>query len=119
MTNESRDKQLAVLRIAVGAGAWLAPDVAARLFGLDPGANPQARYLGRLFGIRDIALGVGLLVSREPQLWRRLGVVCDSADAAAGVLGYRDGSLPLKAAVPATAVALLAAGVGAASLSDA
>src|SRR5207245_5660578 len=52
-------KGLAGLRVAIGVTAWLFPNLAGRLFGLDPESNPQAPYLARLFGVRDIALGLG------------------------------------------------------------
>jgi lipopolysaccharide/colanic/teichoic acid biosynthesis glycosyltransferase len=48
------------IRASVGAGAWVAPQLAGRLFGLDTVANPQLPYMGRLFGIRDVALAAGL-----------------------------------------------------------
>ena len=57
--NEQIVNGLVGLRTAVGAGAWLAPRLSARMFGLDPAGNPQAPYLGRLFGVRDVALALG------------------------------------------------------------
>jgi len=51
------------MRGAIGTGAWLAPKLSGRLFGLDPAANPQAPYLGRLFAVRDAALAFGLSTS--------------------------------------------------------
>ena len=62
-----RSNAIAIGRIAVGAGAWLAPNLSGRLFGLDPEGNPQASYLGRLFGARDVALGAGVLRSPRKQ----------------------------------------------------
>ena len=58
--NEQLIQQLVATRAAIGAAAWLMPRLSGRLFGLDPDANPQAAYLGRLFGVRDVALGIGL-----------------------------------------------------------
>jgi hypothetical protein len=106
------------LRGAVGAGAWLAPRSSGRLFGLDPDANPQASYLGRLFGARDAALAFGLSGSSGPQRsqWLRIGIACDLADAAAGLLAGRRGELPKVATVLVTATALAAAGLGVAAL---
>src|SRR5215210_4697079 len=83
---------LSGLRAAVGVGAWATPNVSGRLFGLDPVNNPQASYLGRLFG------------------------ACDLAHAAAGYIAGRTGVLPKPAAIMVTGVALLAAGMGAAAL---
>lgn len=116
--NEQIIQTLVGLRSAIGAGAWLMPRFSGRLFGLDPDANPQAPYLGRLFGVRDVALGVGLGSSSGDQRrqWLQLGIVCDLADAAAGVLAGRRGELPPRATVMVTATALMAAGMGIAAL---
>src|ERR1700680_1404127 len=54
---------LAGLRIAVGAASWLTPRPAGKLLWLDSKANPQAPYLARLFGARDIALAYGAMSS--------------------------------------------------------
>jgi hypothetical protein len=99
---------------------WAAPDFSARLFGLDPDANPQATYLGRLFAVRDLALGVGTLAAEPParRLWLQAGVACDLADAAASLLGKRDGYLPAFSALGTAAIALVAAGMGVAALND-
>jgi hypothetical protein len=112
--NEQVVQQLVAVRTAIGTGAWIAPRLSARLFGLDPDGNPQAPYLGRLFGIRDVALGYGLGSSQgaERQQWLRIGVACDLADAAAGLLAGRSGDLPKRAAVLVTATALVAAALG-------
>lgn len=106
------------VRSAIGAGAWLAPRLSGRLFGLDVDGNPQAPYLARLFGVRDVALGLGLAGSQgsQRQQWLQLGVACDLADAAAGVLAGRSGALPARAAVMVTATALVAAALGIAAL---
>lgn len=109
---------LAGLRAAVGVGAWATPNVSAKLFGLDPDNNPQGSYLGRLFGIRDLALAAGTLSTdgAEQRRWIQLGMACDLADAAAGYIAGRTGVLPRPAAVMVTGVALVAAGLGAAAL---
>jgi len=116
--NERIVRSLIGVRAAIGAGAWLAPRLSGRLFGLDPEANPQAAYLGRLFGARDAALAYGLNASAGSQRaqWLRIGMACDVADAFAGVLAGRRGDLPPRAAVLVTATAVLAAGSGAAAL---
>ena len=120
MRNEPIVQVLVRLRGAVGAGAWLAPRFSGRLFGLDPEANPQASYIGRLFGARDVALAVGLSASTgsERAQWLRLGIACDLADAAAGVLAGLRGELPKRATVLVTATALSAAALGIAGLQN-
>ena len=68
---------LSGLRAAVGAGAWATPNVSGRMFGLDPVNNPQASYVARLFGARDLALAQeahGRLGDRLDGALVRLGV---------------------------------------------
>jgi hypothetical protein len=111
-------KLLIGLRIAIGSGTWLAPRLAGTLFGLDARANPQLPYVGRLFGIRDVVLGAGAQMSAgdSRRLWLQLGLVCDAADAAAGLIAGRNGEIPALTTVMVTAPALLAIGLGAAAL---
>ena len=89
------------VRLAVGLGAWLAPELSSRLFGIRAEDNPQASYLGRLFGARDVALAVGLQGAGDAERgrWLTLGLACDAADVLAALAGGRNGSLS-----PATAV---------------
>ncbi len=105
-------------RSAIGVGSWVAPRLTGKLFGLDIAANPQAPYLARLFGVRDAALGYGLVTSEGAQLdlWLRIGIACDVADAAAGVLAGRAGELPKFSAVLVTGTAVFAASLGVAAL---
>ena len=114
MANERAVQGLVGLRGSVGAGAWLTPRLSGRLFGLDPDHNPQAPYLGRLFGVRDVALAFGLSTSSGAQRvqWLRIGIACDLADAAAGVLAGRRGELPKLATTLVTATALGGAALG-------
>src|SRR5947208_8106461 len=111
MANDQIVQGLIGVRGLIGVGAWLTPRLSGRPFGLDPDGNPQAPYLARLFGVRDVVLGIGLSSSSgaERQQWLRLGVACDLADAAAGVLAGRSGSLPKRATLLVTATALAAA----------
>jgi hypothetical protein len=109
---------LAGLRLAIGAGAWTIPRLTGSLFGLDADGNPQSPYLARLFGVRDVALGWGVITSGGDarRRWVLAGIGCDLADAAAGVLATRGGYLPKPAGVLVTGTALAAAGLGAAAL---
>lgn len=118
MANDQLISGLAGLRVAIGAGSWLAPRLTGRLFGLDFAGNPQGPYLARLFGIRDIALAVGTTASsgEDRARWLQIGIVCDLADAAAGALAGRDGSLPRFASVLVTGTAVSAAAMGVAAL---
>ena len=119
MPETTPGRVLTTLRFVIGASAWLTPDLAGKAFGLDPDANPQASYLARLFAVRDAALGVGLVATEGEarRLWWQIGVACDLADAAAGVIAGKQGrAYRAQAAVMVTATALAAAGLGAAAL---
>ena len=112
---------LAAMRIGIGALAWARPDTAAALFGL-PTPDAQARYLWRLFGVRDVAIGLGTVAASgdRRRIWAGVGLACDVADGAAGALGRNDVRPNTAAAmvgVPAAAVtfgawALSKTGVG-------
>jgi hypothetical protein len=104
---------IAAMRIAIGASAWAAPNLAGKAFGLDPDGNPQASYLARLFGVRDIALGAGAIqtTGAARKQWLKLGMACDVADAAAAYLATRNGTLPKFAGVLVGTTALVAAGL--------
>lgn len=100
---------LAAMRIGIGALAWGKPEAAASLFGL-PSPDAQARYLWRLFGVRDVVIGLGTVVASgdRRRIWAGVGLACDVADGAAGALGRNDVRRTSAAAmvgVPAAAVA--------------
>lgn len=120
MTASRHATSLIALRLAIGAGMWGAPRLTARAFGVNLGGNEQAVYLGRLFAIRDVALAAGALASdsQARRLWWRLGIVCDLADAAAGVLAGRSGAVPKVASAMVTGTALTAAAMGASVLAS-
>jgi hypothetical protein len=115
MSSSTAIRNLAAIRLAVGLVSWLAPNLGGRLFGLDPAGNPQAPYLARLFGVRDVVLAVGAVQSTgaAQRQWLQLGVACDVADTAAAALGRRGGYLPplTAALVGGTALAATALGV--------
>jgi hypothetical protein len=112
---------IVAIRANVGLGAWLAPTLAGRLFGLDAEANPQLPYVGRLFGVRDVALaaGVQLTSGRSRRLWLQIGLVCDAADTLAGLIAGRNGQISKTSTVLVTAPALMGIGLGLAALSQA
>ena len=63
MDKQSASSTLGALRIVIGLVSWVAPNIAGRLFGLDVKNNPQAPYLARLFGIRDLVMGIATLTT--------------------------------------------------------
>ena len=104
---EKATNAIAISRIAVGASAWLTPNLSGRIFGLDPEGNPQLPYVGRLFGARDVVLGTGAIRSprKQKDAWLTAGLACDVADVAAGALAGARGQLPPAAAALVTATA--------------
>ena len=113
-------RNIALMRIVVGVVSYFAPNLGGKLFGLDPANNPQAAYLGRLFGVRDLALGVGALQSSgdaQKQILQ-LGMACDVADVGAALLGRRGGYLPAVTTVLVAGAAVAAAAMSAAALGE-
>lgn len=84
---------LAAGRIAAGVAAWLAPNLSARLMGMQPSASATLGL--RLFGARDVALGVAYLKAdqkvREKLL--TLGMAVDGGDALAALAAGRRGGI--------------------------
>jgi hypothetical protein len=79
-------------RFLVGATSWAAPRRATRLMGLDIKA-PAGSYWARLFGIRDVVLGAGLVLADEGddrRRWRVMGIASDVMDAVAGEIAARE-----------------------------
>lgn len=107
---------LSLGRIAVGVLSLVQPALAAKLFGLDVDNNPQGPYLARLFGSREVALGAATLLARG-KTRRNLvlaGIGVDLADAATGVLGIQDKTVPARtgAMLIGPALGAVLAGVG-------
>jgi hypothetical protein len=108
---------LALGRIAIGLTALASPDLVGKLFRLDVPGNPQLRYMSRMFGSREIALGAITLLARGNARRRlvALGMAVDGADAFAGYDSMRTGAVSQSVGVFLTAPALgavVAGGVG-------
>jgi hypothetical protein len=105
---------LSLGRIAVGTLAVANPDLAAKAFQLDAAANPQLSYVTRLFGIREIALGLVTLLVRGKT--RRnvalVGIAVDAGDAATGYLGMKGGTISKRTAFTLIGPAVGAVGSG-------
>ena len=106
------------VRSAIGVGAWVAPRISGRLFGLDVPGNPQAPYLARLFGVRDAALAYGLQSTQGAarHSGSRSGSPAISPMLWPGLFAGRRGELPAFATVLATSTALGAAALGISAL---
>lgn len=91
---------LSLGRIAVGAIALARPEVAAKALQLDPTANPQLPFMARLFGSREIALGLVTLFTRGKGRASvvALGALVDAADVGTAYLAMKDGSVSQKSA---------------------
>jgi hypothetical protein len=118
MAETTPAKALIGARTAIGGGALVAPRLSGRLFGFDVEASGELPYLSRLFAVRDLALGAGLLASHGEarRTWLRIGVACDVSDALAGVVAGARGELGPLTTVLVTAAAVTAAGLGIAAL---
>lgn len=114
MNAEQSVRNLAVLRLAVGVISYFAPNLGGKLFGLDTAGNPQAPYLARLFGVRDVALALGAMQStgESRRQWVQLGVLCDAADVGAAVFGKKGGYLSVPTAIMVGGVAAAATALG-------
>ncbi|MFB4318957.1 hypothetical protein [Actinomadura sp. 21ATH] len=103
-------------RIALGAAALVAPGLSARALGAAKPTDGGRDLAVRMFAAREIALGAGYLLSKDPDrvLWARMGLVVDSLDAASGLRSRR--TLPLWRAAAAVALAGGVAAAGAAKV---
>ena len=111
-------RAILVGRFGLGAASLILPRFTARLLQMDPDANPASSFLMRLFGVRDIFLGVSpLLVSgqgRSRILATAAGV--DLTDATAAVIAGLTRQIPPRASVVAAAAALAGACLSAATV---
>jgi hypothetical protein len=101
---------LSLGRIVVGILSFAQPSLAAKMFGLDIQNNPQGPFLTRLFGSREIAIGTATMLARG-KTRRNLvlaGIGVDAADAATGVLGIQDKSVPVRTGALLIVPAILA-----------
>ena len=103
---------LGISRALIGLGAWFAPDLTVRLFGMDPARSD--RFVGRLFGAREMALA-GALLAAPPSAVApvaAVGAAVDTIDAVAGFDERRRGNLSTQATVLGPVGALLFAALG-------
>jgi hypothetical protein len=85
---------LASLRCALGVAAYLAPALpAGPWIGREEGRRDGARLFARALGVRDLALGIGLLGARsrgEPlRGWAGAGALADGGDLLATLVAFR------------------------------
>jgi hypothetical protein len=100
-------------RIAVGVAFLVAPSLAGRFWVGSEARRPGARVLGRAFGARDLALGLGVVIALDRGApvrgWLEASALADASDFTAGMLGT--GALPRR-----LRPGVLALGAGSAAL---
>jgi hypothetical protein len=105
-------------RLVFGGSLMAAPEQLGRLLVGDEAEIPAVRIGLRTYGTRDTVLGLGTLRAvagrGEVAPWLVAGVASDLLDAAVQLREW--GNLPSDKRLPGTAMALSAAGVGAALL---
>ncbi|GAB4003620.1 DUF4267 domain-containing protein [Nocardioides ultimimeridianus] len=92
---------LSLGRILIGICAFVAPELAAKAFGLAPATNPHLPFMTRLFAAREIAVG-GLTLASSGNTRRTLamvGVAIDASDAATGALELQANRIPKTAGI--------------------
>jgi hypothetical protein len=129
VTDTTLTVALATGRCGVGAAVFLRPNLLTRGMGVDRETADRSAWVARMFAVRDLAVGVGVLwavrqgsgllsgggllgrgTSRELRAMLLLGVLCDAGDAIAVGSALRGGTV---SALPAAAT--LATAVGAAA----
>ena len=107
-----------VARCSLGAVGLVAPRFTIRMLQLDPDLSPAADFLVRIFGVRDIFLGVAPFLIPDAGRSRILGSATwvDLTDLAAAVLAGLTGRIPPRAAAVTASAALIGAGLSAATI---
>ena len=105
-------KFLGVTRALIGVTAWVAPDLTMRIFGIDP--ERSDRFVGRLFGSRELALAGALLVAPASAAApvAALGATIDTVDSIAGFDELRRGNMSAQATILGPVAVLLFAALG-------
>lgn len=114
MDPRSLIRLLACGRIGLGMALFAAPRTAARLW-LGREVSPAAGVLARGLGARDLALGIGMLVTADDggdvDPWMDAGVVADTADAVAVMMAREHLDARVVAGTMAVALGAAAAGL--------
>src|SRR5437899_10376717 len=97
-------------RTALGISTLLAPRLAGKAFFLDPDDNPQLPVIGRMWGIRNLALAAGMYAATGANRaqWWRLQIAVDALDFLAIATEWRRGPVPAPAAVLVAGTAIVA-----------
>ncbi len=111
-------RALLAARTALGVSTLLAPRLAGQAFLLDSDGNPQLPVIGRMWGIRNLALAAGMYAATGANRaqWWRLQPAVDALDFVAIATEWRRGALPAPAAMLMAVTALGATTLGALSV---
>jgi len=111
-------KLLTTGRFVVATSHLLTPGAVAKIFGMQLRGTPAVAY-GRMFAIRNAALGLGLLrldAVTDPRAYLKLNVVMDAVDAVAFIASGMRKDVDTRTSVLSTAVAVSAVVGGAGAL---
>ena len=114
---EPRDRALlhARLRIGVGAAFVLLPGIAGRMWIGPDAARRPVKVLARAFGVRDLAIGLGVVIALDrgtpARGWIEAGALSDTIDTCASLLA--GSSIPPGIRLPAIAIGAGSAAAGA------
>jgi hypothetical protein len=122
MEEQQLARGIAIGRIAVGVSALFTTKLFTLIFaGREPAEDQVTKMAGRLFAIRDIAIGLALLDALDHGLPVRrllqLGMMCDLTDTVVVLVGYR--ALPVRGRILGLALAGGFAAAGMKALSPA
>ncbi len=120
MNPQTARRALLALRLTLGVAAYAAPSAAARIFGIDPDESPAMDSAVRLFGARELVLGLGLLgvASTGGRKWLVLGLVADGLDVLTVSLGARDQRLGRHTVIVGGGLASTAVALGLRSIAE-
>jgi hypothetical protein len=114
---EPRDRALlhARLRIGVGAAFVLLPGVAGRMWIGSDAARRPVKVLARAFGVRDLAIGLGIVIALDRGTpvrgWIEAGALSDAVDTCASLLA--GGSIHPAIRLPVIAIGASSTAAGA------
>lgn len=103
---------LTALRLVLGGVAYLTPKLAARAFAIDPDESEAMPSAIRLFGARELVLGIGIIGPARDLRWLTLGTAADALDLLTVGLGVRAHRLRPATAVIGGAMAAVAVALG-------
>lgn len=100
---------LAMIRIANGSTALVAPAVLTRHLGVGRDDNRAIEYVFRMFGIRTVVIGIELLLpdGEVRAAAVRVAPVIHASDTAAAALAGLTRQIPARSAVIATSISAL------------